>query len=60
MPLLSVLGVVFVTLKLMGYIMWSWAWVLLPFYGPAIVLLVILLLGMLGTAGYQGKTKRRW
>jgi hypothetical protein len=30
---LPILGVVFVTLKLMGYINWSWWWVTLPFWG---------------------------
>ena len=32
MSLLSVLGVVFVVLKLTGFIFWSWWLVLLPFY----------------------------
>ena len=30
----SVLGLIFVTLKLTGVIAWSWLWVLLPFWGP--------------------------
>lgn len=33
MGICSVLGLIFVTLKLTGVIAWSWWWVLLPFYG---------------------------
>lgn len=46
--LLSVLGTIFVTLKLIGTITWSWWWVLLPFYGPFI--LVLLLIGAAAAA----------
>ena len=38
----SLLGVVFVTLKLMGYINWSWWWVTAPFWAPVAVLLGVL------------------
>ena len=31
--LFGILGLIFVTLKLTGYIAWSWWLVLLPFYG---------------------------
>lgn len=34
MGICSVLGLIFVTLKLTGVIAWSWLWVLLPFWGP--------------------------
>jgi hypothetical protein len=37
-PLLTL---IFITLKLTGYINWSWWWVLLPFYGPIAIGLVI-------------------
>jgi hypothetical protein len=30
---LSIIGIVFVTLKLTGHIDWSWWWVTLPFWG---------------------------
>ncbi len=40
----SVLGLIFVTLKLTGVIAWSWLWVLLPFWGPMALGLVLLLL----------------
>ena len=38
----GVLGVVFVTLKLVGVIDWSWWWVTSPFWIPAAIVLVIL------------------
>ena len=44
MGICSVLGLIFVTLKLTGVIAWSWLWVLLPFWGP---IAVVVLFGML-------------
>lgn len=41
---ISLLGVAFVVLKLMGYIDWSWWWVTLPFWGGAAFFLVVLVL----------------
>ena len=38
---LGLLGVVFVTLKLIGTIDWSWWWVTLPFWGPVAIFLVV-------------------
>ena len=41
--LLPVLGVIFIVLKLVGTIQWSWVWVLAPFWiTPALILLVFL------------------
>jgi len=38
--LFSILGIVFITLKLCGQIAWSWWWVLAPFWGwPLTVIL---------------------
>ena len=31
---LTLLGIVFITLKLTDVIAWSWWWVLVPFWGP--------------------------
>jgi hypothetical protein len=40
--LLSVLGLIFLVLKLTEVITWAWLWVLLPFYFiPAIIVLAI-------------------
>lgn len=38
----GLLGIVFVTLKLTGFITWSWWWVTLPFWGGFALLLVII------------------
>jgi hypothetical protein len=38
------LGIVFVTLKLMHYIDWSWWWVTAPFWGPFAIAVGLLLL----------------
>ena len=41
-PVLGILGVVFITLKLLGKIDWSWWWVLAPFWAPLVAVLGIL------------------
>lgn len=38
----SLLGVVFVTLKLLGVIGWSWWWVTVPFWGGFAIILAFL------------------
>lgn len=37
----GLLTIVFITLKLTGYIAWSWWWVLSPIWIPAMIALVI-------------------
>lgn len=44
MGICSVLGLIFVTLKLTGVIAWSWLWVLLPFWGPMALGVILVLL----------------
>lgn len=48
---LGLLGVLFVGLKLAGYISWSWWWVILPFWGglalALVVFVVILILALI-------------
>lgn len=44
MGICSVLGLIFVTLKLTGVIAWSWLWVLLPFLGPAVLAVILVFL----------------
>lgn len=47
-PVFSVLGIVFITLKLVGVIAWSWLWVLAPFWIPAsISIILVLTIGVL-------------
>ena len=39
---LTALGILFVALKLLGFITWSWWWVVLPFFVPTILVLLFL------------------
>ncbi|HEX9388833.1 MAG TPA: hypothetical protein VF918_21080 [Anaerolineales bacterium] len=43
----GVLTIVFITLKLLGYISWTWWWVLSPLWITAILLAVAILLVVL-------------
>lgn len=56
-PFFSILGLIFITLKLMGELTWSWWWVLAPFWGPVVFVLVIMLVGLLlvGVGSYLEK-----
>ncbi|MBI6182418.1 hypothetical protein JEQ07_18745 [Serratia proteamaculans] len=38
---LSILALIFITLKLMGYIIWSWWWVTAPLWGGLVLLAVL-------------------
>ena len=40
----GLLTIVFITLKLTGYITWSWLWVLAPLWGPVVFVLLFLLI----------------
>ena len=47
---MGLLGIVFVTLKLTGYITWSWWWVTAPFWGGLAIILGILGISCFGLA----------
>ena len=48
---LSILGIVFVILKLLGKISWSWVWVTVPFWGQLVIAAIILIiLGIIAIA----------
>lgn len=56
--ILTTLGIVFIVLKLCGVLTWSWAWVLLPFYGPIVVFFgVMMLLTLTGGIAWVFKEK---
>ncbi|MFW5391028.1 hypothetical protein V1951_06965 [Yersinia sp. 2544 StPb PI] len=57
-PLIA-LGLIFITLKLMGYITWSWWWVTAPFWGGLALWLVIIavLLMVIGAITYRESKK---
>ncbi len=44
LSLSTILGIVFVVLKLCGVISWSWLWVLSPFWIGAIISIIILII----------------
>jgi len=44
---LTVLGLIFITLKLTGNIVWSWWWVLAPFWIPLAIVLAVIAFAML-------------
>ena len=47
----GLLAIVFITLKLTGYIAWSWWWVLSPLWIPlAFVVTILLLVSIVGAA----------
>ena len=43
----GLLGILFIGLKLTGFITWSWIWVLAPIWIPIIILGFIVILGFL-------------
>lgn len=43
---LGVLQIVFIVLKLLGKISWSWGWVLAPIWIPSILVVVFLVLAL--------------
>jgi hypothetical protein len=67
---LSMLAVVFITLKLTSVITWSWWWVTAPLWGP--VAIVIALFSLVGVSAgilwaimflqeaWQRRKKRKW
>jgi len=43
----SALGIVFIVLKLVGVITWSWVWVLSPFWISALIWLVVIVISFI-------------
>ena len=55
----GLLAIVFITLKLTGYIAWSWLWVLSPLWIPAaLVLLILTFVLIVGMATESLRIKR--
>ena len=61
-PLATVLGVVFIVLKLTGTIAWSWWWVLAPFWIPVCltVLGLLVFLAWVIVIALMTTPTRRW
>ena len=47
---LGTLGLIFITLKLTGFIDWAWIWVLSPLWIIAILMLLVVLIGFIFAA----------
>lgn len=47
--ILGILGIVFIALKLLGYISWSWWWVTAPFWTPIAFAVGLLIFAILIT-----------
>jgi len=60
MTLMSVLGVIFIVLKLVGVIAWSWWFVLMPFYiGWLFIFLWLVLVASMAGGTVTVRNKRR-
>ena len=57
------LGLLFIGLKLTGYITWSWWWVLSPFWIPPAIFVTFFIFfvgGYIIIQAIKGKKKGRW
>ena len=47
---LGILGLIFITLKLTGFIDWAWIWVLAPLWVVAFLVLLVVFIGFIYAA----------
>ena len=58
----GLLAILFIALKLLGYISWSWFWVLAPIWGPflfVIALVGIVFIGAVVAVAVEERAERR-
>lgn len=58
----SILGLMFIGLKLTGHIDWSWLWVLLPLWGPLALVMTVVFFAFVGVGiatGYEA-LRSKW
>lgn len=55
----SLLAVLFIGLKLTGYVDWSWFWVLSPLWISFALFLVILVIFVIAAVAFDGKVTMR-
>lgn len=55
----GLLTIVFIVLKLTGYINWSWWLVLLPAYGGLAIIVIAIVLILLGSFGVHLASKKK-
>lgn len=56
---LGLLGLIFITLKLTGYILWSWWLVLLPLYAGLVLFILMFILVLISESTKVTVRKRR-
>ena len=56
----GLLTIVFITLKLLGKITWSWAWVLSPMWIPIIICVAIIIIGSITDVISSQRRHKRW
>lgn len=56
---LGLLAVLFIGLKLTGYITWSWWWVLAPLWGGVAILLVLVVIGLIVVSMEPSRRRNR-
>ena len=56
----GLLTIVFITLKLLGKITWSWAWVLSPIWIPIIICVAIIIIVFITDVISSHRRQKRW
>ena len=56
----GLLTIVFITLKLLGKITWSWAWVLSPMWIPTIICVAIIIIIPIAKGISSHRRQKRW
>ena len=54
----TIIGIIFIVLKLIGLIEWSWVWVLAPFWIGAIITILALIVGVIASLIGYGVVKK--
>lgn len=56
----GLLTIVFITLKLLGKITWSWVWVLSPIWIPIIICVAIIIIVFIADVISRHRRQKRW
>jgi energy-coupling factor transporter transmembrane protein EcfT len=54
----GLLSIVFIVLKLLNYIQWSWVWVLAPTWIPFVILIAFFIIGYIANTISQNRVKK--
>lgn len=55
----DILTIIFITLKLLGVINWSWVWVLFPLWGSFVAALIIVIISIISITGFKIKRGKK-